>query len=59
MYEKVGGLSLQSDTSDRLDIVKRQTLIVSWSCKYDVANCVSAAKELFERFQEYPEDTEV
>lgn len=59
MYEKVGGLSLQSDTSDRLDIVKRQTLIVSWSCKYDVANCVSGAKELFERFQEYPEDTEV
>lgn len=56
IYETVGGLTSQQDSADRLDVVKHHVLIASWACKYEVADCVSDAEALFEKFMENPDD---
>lgn len=57
IYEKMGGLSIK-DTY-KLDSIKFQSLITSWSCKYGVGKCVEEAIELFERYQQNPDSSDV
>lgn len=46
IYEKVGGIS-EPETSSRLDVVKHQSMICGWSCRFDVGDCVEKAVEMF------------
>jgi len=46
IYEKVGGIS-QVATSERLDTVKRQTMVATWSCRFLVGDCVEKSIEYF------------
>lgn len=57
IYEKVGGLSIKD--ASKLDSIKFQVLITSWSCKYGVGECVEEAIELFKRYQENPDSSDV
>lgn len=57
IYQKVGGLTSKENTGDKLDVVKQQVLIVSWACSFEVGNCVTDAKNSFEKLKAAPQDT--
>lgn len=48
VYHKMGGLIASSNTlSDRYDALKHKILIMGWSCKYEVGDCVGQAVKYF------------
>lgn len=49
IYEKVGGIS-EPVQSDSLDTVKHQTMVCSWSCRFDVGDCIEKSVEIFARW---------
>ncbi|XP_050507042.1 aminopeptidase N-like [Diabrotica virgifera virgifera] len=55
IYEKFGGFEVTTDP-EKLDYIKLQALIVSRSCAFEVANCVSQAKSLFNKLKEKQSD---
>jgi aminopeptidase N len=59
IYQKMGGLDLSESKSGKLDAVKHQVLIASWSCRFDVANCISDAEELFRKYQKNPSEKNI
>ncbi|XP_015838559.2 aminopeptidase N isoform X1 [Tribolium castaneum] len=59
IYEKIGGLNVPETKSGQLDAVKHQVLVDRWACKYDVANCVADATDLFRKYQKNPEDKHI
>lgn len=50
IYGKVGGFEIIKAKSDLLQLIKLQILITSRSCRFEVENCVSEAKEQFQKW---------
>lgn len=58
IYQAVGELKPGAEPNNknendtgRLDAVKRRVLILGWSCRFNVGNCITGAKEYFEMWQ--------
>jgi aminopeptidase N len=49
IYAKVGGITKVSDTN-QLAIVKHQSMICAWSCRFDVGDCINKSVEFFDRW---------
>ncbi|XP_046683122.1 aminopeptidase N-like isoform X2 [Homalodisca vitripennis] len=52
IYNKFSKMTQQPDTYEG---IKHQSLILSWSCRFDIGDCVSQAKDLFRQWQLSPE----
>lgn len=56
IYENNGGLEIPTFRSDQLDYIKLQVLVASKACKFEVADCISHSKKLFNKLRENPKE---
>lgn len=56
MYKRIGGFK-ESDKEDiRLDEIKLQRMITSWSCAFEIEECIDNARVLFKKYQMNPDN---
>lgn len=50
IYEELGGINVNKKPGDRLDAIKHRILIASWSCRFDVGDCIEKSRALFKKW---------
>lgn len=59
IFTKLNGLNLPDPRSTPSDLIDFQVLISDYACRLDITQCVSQAKEIFEKFQKNSSDKSV
>lgn len=54
IYERNGALEIPSFRSDQLDYIKLQVLVAAKACRFEVADCISHSKNLFNKLRANP-----